>query len=144
MALLFSSDVDPPDWWGAEIKKAIPGIDFRVWPEMGAVSEIDYALVWKPEPGLLATLPNLRAIFSLGAGVDHLFSDPDLPKTLPITRVVDVNLTARMSEYVLFHVLRYHRQHDAYAASQAAGVWEEQRVAPHSPRRHPLHHQVDV
>lgn len=135
MALLFSSDVDPPDWWGAEIKKAIPDIEFRVWPEMGDIGEIEYALVWRPEPGLLARLPNLKAIFSLGAGVDHLFSDPDLPKTVPITRVVDINLTARMSEYVLLHVLRYHRQHDAYAASQAAGLWEERHQPGSQDRR---------
>ena len=52
-----------------------------------------YAAVWKQPPGVLATLPNLRGIVSLGAGVDHLFADPDLPD-VPIARVVDADLTS--------------------------------------------------
>jgi glyoxylate/hydroxypyruvate reductase A len=34
-------------------------------------------------------------------------------------------MTKRMTEYVLFHVLRYHRQHDDYAAQQRRGEWTE-------------------
>ena len=134
MTLLFQSEVDPAEWWKAELERRMPALDIRVWPEAGALRDIEYALVWRPEPGMLARLPNLRAIFSLGAGVDHLFADPDLPKTVPITRLVDVNLTARMTEYVLFHVLRWHRQHDAYAADQAAARWRE-RAQPASADR---------
>ncbi|MEN3397702.1 glyoxylate/hydroxypyruvate reductase A, partial [Brucella melitensis] len=40
---------------------------------------IEYALVWKQKPGSLANLPNLKVIFSLGAGVDHVFRDPQFP-----------------------------------------------------------------
>lgn len=134
MTLLFLSEVDPPDWWRAELGRRMPDLEVRVWPDVGAIEDIEFALVWCPEPGMLAGLPNLRAIFSLGAGVDHLFSDPDLPKTLPITRLVDVNLTGRMIEYVLFHVLRYHRQHQAFVAAQAAGLWEERHQPASSDR----------
>ena len=134
MTLLFVSEIDPADWWKAELGRRMPALEIRVWPEAGALADIEYALVWCPEPGMLARLPNLRAIFSLGAGVDHLFSDPDLPRTIPITRLIDVNLTARMTEYVLFHVLRWHRQHEAYTASQAAARWQE-RIQPASSDR---------
>jgi glyoxylate/hydroxypyruvate reductase A len=57
------------------------------------------AIVWRHPHGLLAELPELEAIFSLGAGVDHILSDPHLPD-VPIARVVDPDLTARMSEWV--------------------------------------------
>jgi phosphoglycerate dehydrogenase-like enzyme len=57
----------------------------------------------------LSKLPNLKAIFSLGAGVDHVFADPDLPD-VPIVRVVADDLTTRMSEYVVWQVLDHHRQ----------------------------------
>ncbi len=43
-----------------------------MWPQIGDPAAIDYALVWRPEPGLLAALPNLKLILSLGAGVDHI------------------------------------------------------------------------
>ena len=73
MALLFYSKVDDPDEWTAALKRAEPSLDVRIWPDLGDVADIDAALVWRPPTGLLASLPNLKVIFSLGAGVDHVF-----------------------------------------------------------------------
>jgi glyoxylate/hydroxypyruvate reductase A len=70
---------------------------------------VHYAAVWKPHLGALATFPNLRVIFNLGAGVDALVADRRLPK-VPLVRVAVGDLTARMTEYVLMHVLMHHRQ----------------------------------
>ena len=95
-----------------------------VSPDDGAVEDIRYALVWLPPAGMLARYPNLEVILSLGAGVDHIFADPSLPAGVPIVRLVDRELTARMTEYVLLHVLRYHRQHRAYARQQQARDWQ--------------------
>jgi glyoxylate/hydroxypyruvate reductase A len=81
--------------------------------------------VWRMAPGMLKTLPNLRFIFSRGAGVDHLLLDPNLPQGVPICRVVDPYLTQRMSEYVALHVLRYHRRQPEFDAQQAQGKWHE-------------------
>ena len=78
-----------------------------------------------PEPGLLATLPNLKMIFGLGAGIDHLLRDPDLPRHLPIVRLVDPYMTDAMSEYVALSVLRLHRQDLDYLAQQREAVWRE-------------------
>ena len=72
MTLLFYSTVDSAARWQAELQRLTRELDIRVWPEIGDPAEIDYALVWRPEPGLLAALPNLKLILSLGAGVDHL------------------------------------------------------------------------
>ncbi|WP_181708402.1 2-hydroxyacid dehydrogenase [Chthonobacter rhizosphaerae] len=90
------------------------------------LAAVDYALVWKPRPGYLASLPNLKVIFSLGAGVDHLTSDPDLPD-LPVVRIVDPDLTGRMTEWVLLQVLMHHRQQRAYDAFQARKTWKSLR-----------------
>src|SRR5690606_27866780 len=68
--------------------------------------------------------PNLAAIFSLGAGVDHLMSDPALPD-VPIVRIVDPDLTTRMTEYVVLHVLLHHRRFKLYDGQQRAGIWRE-------------------
>jgi glyoxylate/hydroxypyruvate reductase A len=84
---------------------------------------IHYAVVWKQAPGLLVALPNLKAIFSVGAGVDHLLADPTLPD-VPIVRVVDANLSTHMSEYVCWRVLDHHRRGRAYRALQAARDWQ--------------------
>lgn len=103
----------------------MPQHEFRFWPELGDKAAIDYALVWQPEPGLLASLPNLKLIVGLGAGVDHLLGDPLLPKAVPIVRLVDPYMTHAMSEYVALSVLRLHRQDLDYLAQQRARIWVE-------------------
>ena len=63
----------------SEVKRHLPGLDVRHYPDIGDPAAIDYALVWMPEPGLLKKLTNLKVIFSIAAGVDHILCDPDLP-----------------------------------------------------------------
>jgi glyoxylate/hydroxypyruvate reductase len=85
--------------------------------------EIHYAAVWKPAPGELAALPNLRVIFNLGAGVDALMADSSLPK-VPLVRVAVGDLTGRMTEYVVLHVLMHHRQELYLRACQREKRWQ--------------------
>jgi glyoxylate/hydroxypyruvate reductase len=85
-------------------------------------AEVHYAAVWKPVPGDLAAFPNLRAIFNLGAGVDALMADSSLPD-VPLVRVAVADLTARMTEYVVLHVLMHHRQELYLRASQREKRW---------------------
>jgi glyoxylate/hydroxypyruvate reductase A len=85
-------------------------------------AEVNYAAVWKPKPGELAAFPNLRVIFNLGAGVDALISDSSLPK-VPLVRVAVGDLTDRMTEYVVLHVLMHHRQEPYLRASQRERRW---------------------
>ena len=118
MALLFKSNIDRPDWWRRELNKYIPDLEVRIWPDIGNPDEIKYALCWKMPHGELAKFKNLQAVYSLGAGVDHLLADPDFPRHLPFSRVVDPNLTGRMSEYVVQHVLNHHRFQATYDAQQ--------------------------
>jgi glyoxylate/hydroxypyruvate reductase A len=90
---------------------------------------IRYVLSWRHPPGALKELPNLRVILSLGAGVDHLFADPALPDK-PIVRVVDPDLTNRMSEWVVMHALVNLRQLRRYEQQQRERVWEDDDQQP--------------
>src|SRR5882672_8400996 len=85
-------------------------------------AEIHYAAVWKPAPGELAAFPNLRVIFNLGAGVDALMADSSLPN-VPLVRVAVGDLTGRMTEYVVQHVLMHHRQELYLRQSQRDKRW---------------------
>jgi glyoxylate/hydroxypyruvate reductase A len=124
MTLLIIAPDERPDWWQREFARIAPALEVRTWPDVGDPAEIDYALAWKPPAGVLARLPNLKAILSMGAGADHLFVDPTLPE-VPVTRVVDPYLTSGMSEYVLLHVLRYHRNQPALEIQQHQHVWDD-------------------
>src|SRR6201996_5637999 len=88
----------------------------------GNPAEVHYAAVWKPKPGELAAFPNLRVIFNLGAGVDALMADASLPD-VPLVRVAVADLTGRMTEYVVLHVLMHHRQELYLRESQRAKRW---------------------
>jgi glyoxylate/hydroxypyruvate reductase len=109
--------------FAAEIRKLEPGLDLRVAPEVGAVEDIDTALAWQPPPGLLATLPRLQLIVSVGAGVDALVGDPTLPD-VPLVRFVDPDLTGRMTEYMVLHVLYHQRRMSELRELQARKVWQ--------------------
>jgi len=85
-------------------------------------AEVHYAAVWKPVPGELAGFPNLRVIFNLGAGVDALMADASLPN-VPLVRVAVGDLTDRMTEYVVLHVLMHHRQEPYLRTSQREKRW---------------------
>ncbi len=129
MALLFHSKIKRNDWWQEEIAKHIPDLEVRFYPDVGNPEDIEFALCFAMPHGVLAGLPNLKGIFSLGAGVDHFFNDPDFPRHVPMARVVDPELTDRMSEYVVQHVLNHHRYQHQYDQQQKEHVWKE-RHAP--------------
>jgi glyoxylate/hydroxypyruvate reductase len=88
-----------------------------------AATDVHYAAVWKPPAGLLAGFPNLKAIFNLGAGVDAVLKDTTIPARIPLVRVVNADLTARMTEYVTLHVLMHHRRQRMLDAAQVARQW---------------------
>ena len=123
MALLIKSDIDRGDEWSRAMAAAGSGLETVPWPYEGDPAAIDYALVWSPPRGELAGYPNLKAIFSLGAGIDHFKSDPDLPRHLPVVRMVEPALTAGMTEYVVLWVLHHHRSMLDYARQQRERRW---------------------
>jgi glyoxylate/hydroxypyruvate reductase len=135
MALLFKSQTDRAPLWREALLKLDPGLDFREWPQVGDPAEIEFALVWHPVKGDLKRYPNLKVIFSLGAGIEHIFSDPELPKEVPVVRMVDRGLTAGMTEYVLMHVLRFHRGVPEMEAQKSVGLWRYIDYPPAAERR---------
>ena len=125
MSLLFQSDFDLPAEWLPLLRNHLPTLPVHVWPNLPDPADITYALVWKPPPGLLASLPNLRAAINLGAGVDALLADPTLPPDLTIVRLVDPGLTQGMVEFVVWQVLDLHRDGPAYRQHQADSRWQK-------------------
>jgi len=130
MTLLFYSDTDAPEPWREALALELPEMEFRIWPDVGEPRRVSYALVWRPQPGLLASLPNLKGILSLGAGVDHVLLDPRLPAGVPIVRMVDAGLAAQMSEYALYGVLHFHRSMQQYADQQRRVLWRQVPAVP--------------
>ena len=122
--LLFSSREDPPELWVPALQKEMPDLEVRIHPEIGDPAEIKYALTYYAPHGLLASLPNLRLIHSISAGIDHLIADPELPRHLPLVRMVDDFLKDMMSEFAIYAVLHFHRHMPRYRQQQERAEWE--------------------
>jgi glyoxylate/hydroxypyruvate reductase A len=127
MALLIIAPDIKVTSWVKYLGTLEPGIEIRVWPEVGDADEIEFALCWNHPLGELSKYKNLKCIASLGAGVDHLLRDPDLPDGVPVTRVVEYSMAQSMSEYVVLSVLNYCRQLDAYRSDQDQRHWQPRR-----------------
>jgi glyoxylate/hydroxypyruvate reductase A len=126
-AILVAVDGPQAGEWLALLRAHAKDRDVVAWPEVIArEAAIGFACVWLPPPGLLARLPNLKAIINLGAGVDRLLADFALPD-VPIARVAHIDLAARVTEYVMLHVLMHHRQQRLYDAQQRERLWRAHR-----------------
>ena len=110
-----------------------PQARLRLGTELGPLEDIDAAVCWYPPEGLLARLPRLRLIQSVGAGIDHITADPALPE-VPVCRIIDPDMGQGMTAYVTWAVIQHQRHMGAYLRSAAARRWEEQPVQP--PRQH--------
>lgn len=88
-------------------------------------ASIDYVLSFRPPPGFLKTLPNIKAVFSVGAGVDGFLADPEYPRQVPLVRFVDRSLSVEMSQYVVMHTLIFHRQQRLFDTFQQKCKWQQ-------------------
>ena len=121
--LLHLSDVDEAAW-ARRYREALP--DIRVMRRGDAYdpAAVDYAFVWKPRPEAFDGLSGLKAVLSLGAGVDALLKHPKLPQ-VPIVRFVDADLTQRMSDYVVAQVTMHQRLFTRFKRDQIAQYWTQ-------------------
>ncbi|MGE0719669.1 MAG: 2-hydroxyacid dehydrogenase [Alphaproteobacteria bacterium] len=125
MALVIVSRAHPSaDVWAPELRRLMPDIDIRYWPDVGDPAAAEAVLMWQAPDGMFEALPALKAIFATGAGVDAILRDARVPHRLPLARLVDPSMTAEMSEYIVMQVLRFHRQEPLYARQQRDKVWE--------------------
>jgi glyoxylate/hydroxypyruvate reductase len=132
LALLIHGGTDnwSPDRWKARFEDVCRDRDVILMPAIGFdPAAVHYAAVWKPVPGELAAFANLKVIFNLGAGVDALMADKSLP-AVPLVRVAVDDLTNRMMEYVVLHVLMHHRQELYLRDSQVAKRWAPRHQWP--------------
>lgn len=126
--ILVSTAIKPGDWVEA-LQAALPA-------GMPVVSDLDtidpahirYLVAWRSPASLFERLPNLRAVFNLGAGVDALLANDIVPSHIPLVRVVDGGMAEQMVEYCLYGILRFHRRFDVYEAQQAAQIWDNGRA----------------
>jgi len=121
----------PPGW--DALSKALFGHSafnsFLQGKDHYAPQQIDYFVGFRPPHGFLKTLPRLKAIFSLGAGVDGFLRDPEFPRHLPVVRFVDETLQREMAQYVTLHSLIIHRHQRGFDTAQKEHAWRQRMLS---------------
>src|SRR6266508_2600129 len=115
-------------------KAQLPDLPIRIWPDIGEVKDIEYLAFMHPDFDQLPAFPNLKAMFSRSAGVEAFAQHPKLPK-VPLGKVEPPGGDPMMTEYVIMHVLRFHREMPLYEAAHARREWLRRPIRRPEERR---------
>lgn len=110
--------------WKKAIQKIDPEIEIDIWPAIKNKERIQFAICWNQPDHLLDNFPNLKAVSSLGAGVDHLLSDESLPESVDICRVYSHSLVQQMNEYITGAVISIRRHFARYIRQKDQQQWQ--------------------
>ena len=124
MSLLFIAPDRNMSEWVDQIHAIDPNIDIDIWPAIEQKEKVQFAVCWNQPDHLLDGFPNLKAVSSLGAGVDHLLADKHLPKSIPICRVVSPSLHQQMTEYILGATIAIRRNFVRYIHQKDEQKWQ--------------------
>ena len=128
MNLMFISNEDRDDTWCECLQAELHDVAFYTWPiDSNAINplDIDYVLAWKPPSSVIKKFPNIKAILSLGAGIDGITCDPELPTDKPIVRLVDDSLSQGMTHFIVYWTIHHHRDMDKYQILEASKTWAQ-------------------
>jgi glyoxylate/hydroxypyruvate reductase len=88
MSVLYKSDPVRGPIWAQVFAEQAPDVEFHIWPDHGDPRRVEYLVAWAPPPESIVTFPNVKVLFSSGAGVDQ----PDLasvPAHIRVVRMVE-------------------------------------------------------
>jgi glyoxylate/hydroxypyruvate reductase len=137
MALLIiglDKNIGSPKAWRDTFAEQLPRLEIRIWPEAGKLADIEYLAFMHPDFDALPAFPNLKAMFSRAAGVESFIRHPKIPK-VPLGKVEPPGGDPMMTEYVVMHVLRFHRDMPGYQIAQAKREWRRVPIVRPDERR---------
>lgn len=122
MTMLYHGAAERGAAWAQAFAERLPEVPFRIWPDIGDPAQVRYLAAWAPPADLIASVPNLEVLFSVGAGVDQL-SLAEVPPGLRVVRMVDPQIATEMADYVVMGALMLHRDLPFHLAQQREGRW---------------------
>tara|TARA_Y100000590_G_C15720083_1_gene1013263 strand:- start:1125 stop:2054 length:930 start_codon:yes stop_codon:yes gene_type:complete len=122
MSILFHCTFPNEKKWLQSVRKKFNRHKVFTIKDKFNFNEIHYAIIWNLPDRILRKLVNLKVIFSLGAGVDHIINTPSY-KNVPILRVKDPNMAKRMSYHVHSQILNYQLKLNLFQKAQLKKKW---------------------
>ncbi|KGB80649.1 hydroxyacid dehydrogenase [Rhodovulum sp. NI22] len=126
--------LDLKNSFGPFFTELAPELDLRTPEEVDRPEDVEFMVAFVPAPDAFRPYPNLRAVFSVGAGTDAILACASLPKDLPVYRIEDPDQAQQMAGFAAFHVLWHHRDMATWMETRKAARWERE-VTGLSPRR---------
>lgn len=133
-SIVYKSESVRGQRWQEMFARELPNIDFYLWPETGDPAAVHYLISWEPPENYGTLFPNLKAVFSVGAGVDQ-FDLSQVPPSVKLVRMLDPDITLAVVEYICFATLALHRDMPDYIRQQSEGIWKKQPLIPARERR---------
>jgi len=126
MNILFYCTFSNQSKWLKFLKKKFYGHKIVTVKDDFDLEKIDVAVVWNLPNTILKKLSNIKVIFSLGAGVDHILKLSNYKKT-PIIRIKDPNMRERMFNHTLSQILNYQLKLIFYQRAHQQKLWLDER-----------------
>lgn len=111
--------------WRAVLERELPHLTVLELDQVTNPEEIEYAAIWHHPYDDLNRYPNLKAVFNLGAGTDHIDRDPALAQliNIPVVRLLDPDVGIDMAHYVLYWAMHFQRGYEKYRMQAAEHHW---------------------
>lgn len=131
MSVLYKADPVRGRIWARVFAEHAPELGFHIWPDCDAAERVEYLIAWEPPPDWITTYPNVKVLFSSGAGVDQ-FDLAAVPERIQVARTVEPGIVQGVIEYVVMSVLMLHRRMPDYLRQQREAVWRGGPALPAS------------
>lgn len=118
--------------WLKVIQQHFPDLDAHIFdPEAASPQQnVRAAIVWKPPADLFTRYRELDVVFNMGAGVDAILRQPDMPPDTRIIRLEDAGLANPMTEYVVHYLSGITRNFATYEKNKAQRLWQGAEQTP--------------
>lgn len=134
MSILYQSEASRGRIWAGIFAAEAPDLPFHIWPDIGDGAAVEYLIAWQPPAELMQSLPSLKVLFSIGAGVDQIGLE-QVPATVSVVRMVEPGIVSGVVEFATMAVLALHRKVLDYQRAQRAAEWRQLAVIPAAERR---------
>ena len=110
------------------ISSDLPGVSITCGEPKKILKDVIMAIGIKDfDKNILKKLPNLRLIQKVGAGVENMLSNYNMPKHIKICRMSSEMQAKEMAEYCLAEVLAYQRNIREYFNNQSLKMWKQRQ-----------------
>ena len=122
--ILYRGPAERGQYWQDLFAQHLPQVQWHIWPNVSNNTAIDMLVCWIPPRDYQQDYPNLKVLFSVGAGVDQL-NIATVPKHVQVVRMLDPGIQQGMTEFVQMSVLNIHRDTLAYVNMNQQHQWQQ-------------------